>query len=186
MEHRIIRTTFYISEFFEEEKWLESQHKSGWKFIKTNGKAYEFEKCPEEDWVYQLDFKMSDIPEKDYLQIYHDYGWEFIQHYKHWFFFRKKKMDNNEDYSIFSDTESKIEMCKRVIKGRLFRNILLPLLFLTVTYFCAALLIDQSLWKTWLHPVAMFCYYISVAYIFTHNVNQYKRVKSKIKKLKGH
>ncbi len=185
MEHRLIKTTFYISEFFEEEKWLEFQHKSGWKFIKTDGKTYEFAKCAKEDWVYQLDFKTSDIPEKDYLQIYSDYGWEFIQHYKHWFYFRKKKTEDNGDYSIFSDTESKIEMCQRVIKGRLFRNILLPLLFLTVAYSFAACFIDQSLWKPWLRSVIGFCYFISIAYVFTHHVNQYKRIKRKIKKLKN-
>lgn len=184
MEHKIIRTTFYISEFTEEEKWLECQHESGWKFVKTDGKTYEFEKCLEEDWVYQLDFKASNIAEKDYLQMFADYGWEYIQHYDHWFYFRKKKAGDDEDYSIFSDNESKIEMCQRVIKGRLLGHILLPLVVLTAAYCCAAIFIDQTLWKTWLHPVAMFCFYSIIAYVFTHSVHQYKRIKKKIAKLR--
>lgn len=186
MEHQTVKTTFYISEFNEEEKWLECQQKSGWRFVKTDGKTYEFEKCVEEDWVYQLDFRTPDIAEKDYLQMFADYGWEFVQHHDHWFYFRKKKIGDEEDYSIFSDDESKIEMCKRVIKGRLFRNIVLPLVALTAAYCCAATLIDQTLWKTWLHPVVMFCFYCSAAYVFTHQVNQYKRVKKKIEKLRNH
>ena len=185
MEHRIVRTTFYISEFTEEEKWLEFQHRSGWKFVKTDGKIYEFEKCPEEDWVYQLDFKTSDMAEKDYLQMFEDYGWEFVQRHKHWFYFRKKKVDDDGDYSIFSDGESKIEMCQRVIKGRLFKNILLPFIVLTAAYFCAAFFIDQTLWKPWLRSAAMFCFSIGIVSVFTHNVNQYKRVKKKIEKLKN-
>lgn len=186
MERQTVKTTFYLSEFYEEEKWLECQHKSGWKFIKTDGKTYEFEKCPKEDWVYQLDFKASDVAEKDYLQIFEDYGWEFVQRHRHWFYFRKKRTDDDGDYSIFSDAESKIEMCRRVIRGRLFRNILLPLVLLTVAYFGASVFVDSRLWKPWLRSVAMFGLSIGITYVMVHYGNQYKRVKKKIGRLKRH
>ena len=125
MERRSIRTTFFISEFEEEENWLECMQKQGWKFVKTDNKYYEFEKCPEEDWVYRLDFKADGLPETEYLQLFEDCGWEFVQHWKHWFYFRKKRAGEEEDYSIFSDRESKIELCERILKGRLLRRVLL-------------------------------------------------------------
>lgn len=119
MERKVIRTTFYMGEFLEEEKWLEMQHKEGWKFVRTDGKHYEFMKCLPEEWIYQLDFKQNGIAEDNYLQIFADCGWEFVQQYRKWFIFRKKKEENDVDISIFSDNVSRMEMCKRIINRRL-------------------------------------------------------------------
>jgi hypothetical protein len=128
MENKIIRTTFYMGEFPEEEKWLELQHREGWKLVKTDGRHYEFEKCEPQEWIYQLDFKKNGIAEAAYIQMFADYGWEFVQPSGKWFIFRKRKLEGDLDLSIFSDKESRIEMCSRVNRGRLWE--LLPLLFM--------------------------------------------------------
>ena len=89
----IYKTTqiFYIAEFREEQAWLSFMHKEGWKLLTTNGYRYTFERCAGEDWIYQLDFKQENITEADYIQMYEDYGWEFVLRFRNWYYFRKKK-----------------------------------------------------------------------------------------------
>jgi len=126
MEKKIEKQRFYISEFREEEAWLAFMQREGWKFICTDGYKYEFEKSEKEDWTYQLDFKKDGIAADDYIQLYSDYGWEYVFKFRKWFYFRKFKIQGTEeDLSIFSDNESKIAMYKRVMNGNVY--ILLPL-----------------------------------------------------------
>ena len=110
----IKRKSFYIAEFNEEAQWLASMHRDGWRMISTTGFKYEFEACEKEDWTYQLDFRDEAMNEEDYIQMYADYGWEFVTRFRHWYYFRKIRTAD-DDMSIFSDSESKIEMCRKVI-----------------------------------------------------------------------
>lgn len=189
MERRSIRTTFFISEFEEEEKWLECMQKQGWKFVKTDNKYYEFEKCPEEDCVYRLDFKADGLPEAEYLQLFEDCGWEFVQHWKHWFYFRKKRTGEKEDYSIFSDRESKIELCKRVLKGRLLRRVLLPTLIAVGAYCCALFLLDGAsvnpAVRSVLSGLCMVLFALGLSYISIHEIGEFKKIKKRIAELKN-
>ncbi len=134
MEKRVEKQNFFISEFNEEAAWLSFMHRQGWKFITTNGRKYEFEQCEAEDWSYQLDFKENGIVDEDYIQMFTDYGWEYIFHFGKWFYFRKKKTEAEEDLSIFSDKESKIDMCKRVINTDALRIIPILLTILGANY----------------------------------------------------
>lgn len=61
MEFKTVITTFLISEFEEEEKWLSVMHNQGWKLIDITHNSYKFEKCQPEDWIYQLDFQRQRI-----------------------------------------------------------------------------------------------------------------------------
>ncbi|MBP3700644.1 MAG: DUF2812 domain-containing protein, partial [Lachnospiraceae bacterium] len=111
--------SFYISEFRAEEAWLSFMHSQGWKLQSIDGIGfhYTFEACDPEDWIYQLDFKEDGVAEDDYIQMYEDYGWELIQRFRHWFYFRKKKNGGDaDDLSIFSDNASRIEMCRQIIR----------------------------------------------------------------------
>jgi hypothetical protein len=126
METKEIKTTFYLSEFEEEEKWLQVQHSQGWKLAGICGKMhtqYKFEKCPDEEWIYQLDFRGNDVKKDEYIQLFADCGWEFIFQHDRWFYFRKKKEPEDADIAIFSDRDSKINMCERIINGRLRINV---------------------------------------------------------------
>jgi hypothetical protein len=134
METRIEKQSFFISEFNEEAAWLSFMHRQGWKFLSTDGRKYKFEQCEAEDWTYQLDFKENGIEEADYIQMFTDYGWEYTFRYGKWFYFRKLKADAEEDLSIFSDKESKIELCKRVINGDALRIAPILLLILGANY----------------------------------------------------
>lgn len=189
MERRSIRTTFYISEFEQEENWLEWMQKQGWKFVKTDNKYYEFEKCPEEDWVYRLDFKADGVPEAEYLQLFEDCGWEFVQHWKQWFYFRKRRTGEDEDFSIFSDRESKIELCERILKGRLLRRVVLPAFLVTGAYCCAGFFLDavsespavRSVFST----LCMVLFGLGLTGICTHGIGEYKKLKKKISALRN-
>ena len=109
------RQVFYIAEFQEEAAWLSFMHREGWKITRTTGFKYYFEACPQEDWVYQLDFKEEGVDEEAYIQMYADYGWEFVTRFRRWYYFRKIRTAG-DDMSIFSDNESKIDMCRRVVR----------------------------------------------------------------------
>jgi len=61
-----------------------------WKVVSTDEYKYEFEK-QEENWIYILDFKKNGVAEKNYIQIYQDYGWEYVVTCCKWFYFRKKR-----------------------------------------------------------------------------------------------
>lgn len=128
MEQKIEKQKFYISEFEQEAAWLSFMQKEGWKFVSTDGWHYTFESCEKEEWIYQLDFKEDGLGDEDYIQMFADYGWEYVCQLRQWFYFRKKRVSENEDLSIFSNRESKVDLCKRIINGQLIH--LLPLYFL--------------------------------------------------------
>ncbi|MCD8133777.1 MAG: DUF2812 domain-containing protein [Clostridiales bacterium] len=124
---------FSIMQYQAEEEYLRSMHQDGWKFIKVSGLCvYRFEKCEPQDVIYRLDYNQYDIWHKDdYVQLFHDCGWEYLQDYVGYSYFRKTSDSANEQEEIFCDDESRLQMMSRVFKGRM-----LPLLII----FLAALL----------------------------------------------
>lgn len=183
MEKLIEKQKFYISEFEEETAWLSFMHREGWKFVSTTGNQYEFEACEQEDWVYQLDFKEKAEEDETYIRMFADYGWEYVTKYGQWFYFRKKK-EGNEDLSIFSDRESKIEMCKRVVNGQLFRLLPLTMIFMANSYvmFFTNIAGEKTflhglLWGIGISSMIVMCFCLGVY------LNQVRRLNQKIKKL---
>lgn len=133
MEQKRMHKFFALPDFIEEEQFLMEQHKKGWKFIKFNSLSkYTFEKTEPEEYIYQLDYKEEGDDEDSYIQLFVDCGWEYLMNTNQFYYFRKKK-DGAEDISIFSDVETRLEMCKRVLKRQstLFLT-LLPLLYVTI------------------------------------------------------
>ena len=128
---------FTIFNHEDEQEYLRQNHMVGWKFVKVTGLGmYHFEKCEPEDVIYQLDYNKEGLAQKnEYVQMFSDCGWEYIQDFFGYSYFRKsaKMMDGEED--IFNDDSSKMAMMERVYKGRL-----IPLLII----FCL-LLIPQTI-----------------------------------------
>lgn len=118
---------FTIFEYEKEQDYLREMHKSGWKFVKVMGLGmYHFEKCVAEDVVYQLDYNKEGLAHKDeYLKMFEDCGWEYIQDYAGYSYFRKSVGEEGVAEEIFCDDESRMQMMQRVIKGRM-----LPLLII--------------------------------------------------------
>ena len=118
---------FSIFNHEKEEEYLRDQHKAGWKFVKVAGLGvYHFEKCQPEDVIYQLDYNQEGLKNKaEYVQMFSDCGWEYIQDYADYSYFRKSAADMHGDEEIFCDENSRTAMMERVYKGRL-----LPLLII--------------------------------------------------------
>lgn len=124
---------FTIFNHKKEEDYLREMHRQGWRFVRVGGLGvYHFERCEPEDVVYQLDYNpQSKENTEAYLQMFSDCGWEYIQEYVGYSYFRKPAAEMNGEENIFNDAESRTAMMERVYKGRL-----LPLLVI----FCACLI----------------------------------------------
>ncbi len=133
METKKVFHWFSIFEHEKEEAWLREQHKAGWDFIRVSGfGTYHFARCEPMDMVYQLDY--NDAARKDregYLGMFRDCGWEYLQDYAGYCYFRKSASEMQGEERIFSDMDS-----KRAMMGRAFRGRLLPLLPI---FFCIVL-----------------------------------------------
>lgn len=124
---------FSIFEYEKEQEYLRRRHSEGWRFVKVTGLcAYQFERCEPEDVVYQLDYNPDSASDKDeYIRMFEDCGWEYLQDYMGYSYFRKPAADMQGDEQIFCDDASRMEML-----GRVFRTRMLPLWVI----FCACLL----------------------------------------------
>ena len=113
---------FSIPEWNKEEQYLREQHKNGWEFVEVNGFCqYHFKKCEPKDMVYQLDYNPDSVSQKEeYIQMFKDCGWEYLQNYVGYSYFRKaaSEMDRTEE-EIFCDDNSRLDMMTRVFKGRM-------------------------------------------------------------------
>lgn len=139
-ETKTVCKWFDITMEDQEAEYLRKMHKQGWKFVKyTTPVFYKFEKCEPEDVVYQLDYNKEACEHKsEYLQIFADCGWEYVDDVMGYTYFRKplKEMDGEE--KIFSDDLSELEMIERVYKGRM-----IPLLVIFLCIICPQLIIQS-------------------------------------------
>lgn len=126
---------FVLTDYEREEEYLRRMHKNGYRFVKvTLPGIYYFEKCAPEDVIYKLYFyPQKNGDRQEYLKIYEDYGWEYMQSMNEYAYFRKKasEADEERDLEIFSDEESKMEMLKRIFIKRM-----LPI---SCIFFCCVL-----------------------------------------------
>lgn len=90
---------------------------------------YHFEECKPADVIYRLDYNQEGIEHKEeYVQMFNDCGWEYLQDYVGYSYFRKPVDSENSDEDIFCDDESRLQMMSGVLKGRM-----LPLF---IIFFC--------------------------------------------------
>ncbi|HIW84093.1 MAG TPA: DUF2812 domain-containing protein [Candidatus Dorea gallistercoris] len=66
--------------------------------------TYYFEKCAPEDVVYQLDYNQEGRRNKEeYVQMFQDRGWEYLQDHVDYSYFRKKVSEMTGPEEIFCD-----------------------------------------------------------------------------------
>ena len=152
-------------------------HKSGWKFVKVTGLGmYHFEKSIPQDVVYQLDYNKDGLAHKEeYLKMFDDCGWEYIQDFFGYSYFRKAVAEDGVAEEIFCDEESRFQMMQRVVKGRM-----LPLLILFFTVLLPQFI--NNLFSTHNYLAATFIggvltMYIVIFGMFMVKYNQYKSNK---------
>lgn len=112
---------FTIFEHEKEQAYLHDAHMAGWRFVKVTGLGmYHFVKCEPDDVVYQLDYNQEGSANRDeYIKMFADCGWEYLQEFYGYSYFRKRAADMNGDEEIFCDDSSRLAMMERVLKGRL-------------------------------------------------------------------
>ena len=134
---------FTIPQYQQEEDYLSSMNEKGWRFTHVTFPGfYHFVKREPEQVTYRLDYNQEGIRNKDeYIQMFSDCGWEYICDYVGYSYFRKEGKTEEEKDEIFCDDASRLDMMKRVFRGRiipliiLFALVIIPQLFMnTVGY----------------------------------------------------
>lgn len=170
METKVLKRFFGLADFLEEQRFLEEQHRQGWKFLKFEGlRKYAFKRCESEEYIYRLDFNENNQDEESYLLIFNDCGWEYIMKYQTWYYFRKEKsLLNDTDNEIFSDNDSKITMIKKVMWRQIM--LLTPFLLFTPIFMAAFVkffnedIIFKMIWS--IYTLIM----LFIISIYVHNV----------------
>lgn len=127
---------FSIWGYEKEQEYLRTMHKRGWKLVRITGiGVYHFEKCEPQDVIYQLDYNKEGLEHKEeYVKMFEDCGWEYLQDYVGYSYFRKpvSQMDGRDE-QIFCDDASRAALIRRVFAGRMVPGFLVILL-LVVPY----------------------------------------------------
>ena len=131
---------FTVAEYEEEEEYLRRMHKRGWKFTGINFPGiYHFVQCQPENVIYQLDYNPNGKYDNEYTLLFEDCGWEYLQDFFGYSYFRKPSSEMKEKEKIFSDNRSKLDMINRVFKGRVIA--LIVMFFLVI---CPQLIIQAT------------------------------------------
>lgn len=128
---------FTIFQYRQEEKYLSAMHEKGWKLRKVTFPGfYCFDKCEPGKAAYCLDYNKDGKSNKtEYVQMFADCGWEYLFDFAGYSYFRKECGLDQEKEEIFCDDSSRLDMMKRIFKGRLipliilFIFVILPQLF---------------------------------------------------------
>lgn len=112
---------FTIPQWEQEQEYLSKRHGEGWKFTGVSFPGlYHFERCQPEEVAYQLDYNPEGTAHKDeYIQMFSDCGWEYLQDFVGYSYFRKPVSDMDGEEEIFCDDDSRLDMMRRVFKGRI-------------------------------------------------------------------
>lgn len=131
---------FSIADWKEEEDYLRRRHQQGWKFARvTFPGIYHFTRCTPEDVVYQLDYNPEGLADREsYLQLFSDCGWEHLQDFVRYSYFRKPAAEMGENpEEIFCDDASRRAMLLRVLRHRLPALLLLFFVVVLPNFFFA-------------------------------------------------
>lgn len=171
---------FSLCDHEKEELWLRSMHKRGWRLVHMTVPCfYSFESCAPEDVIYRLEYK-NEAVSADYVQMYADFGWEYVQSVAGWNYFRKSAAAAQapEESEIFSSGEDKLAMVEKIYKTRM-----LPLFVI----FCCCLM--PNFYKTlsgdfrgpWGIALSVFWWIMFALYmfLFIHNGTGLKKLRNK-------
>ena len=130
---------FTIPQYQQEEDYLSAMNEKGWRFTHASFPGfYHFEKCEPGQVAYRLDYNQEGIRNKaEYVQMFSDCGWEYICDFVGYSYFRKKGETGEEREEIFCDDASRLDMMKRVFRGRI-----IPLIVIFVLALIPQLLVN--------------------------------------------
>ena len=174
MKERTIRKFkwFWAWQDEAEEDWLRQMSNEGWHLSHiVFPTIYQFNSGEAKDYVYRLDYRSHWKMEKeDYLQLFQDSGWEYLQEMAGWHYFRQLAHPG-EQMEIYTDAESKIEKYRRLLA---FLSILaLPLVISLIN------LRDPP--YDWLSPIRVIVMLVFLLYVYAFarillRINQLRRI----------
>ena len=121
MERKRIKKCFWVWQFEEEERWLNTMALEGWVLDRVGFFGYEFLRC--EPGEYTVRLEMHDHDEA-YLNFMAETGAEYVGRIVKWLYFRKKT--ELGAFDIFSDLDSRLNHLKRI--GTMLRGVGLAVL----------------------------------------------------------
>lgn len=121
MERKRIKKCFWVWQFEEEERWLNTMALEGWVLDRVGFFGYEFLRC--EPGEYTVRLEMHDHDEA-YLSFMAETGAEYVGRIVKWVYFRKKA--ELGAFDIFSDLDSRLNHLKRI--GTMLRGVGLAVL----------------------------------------------------------
>lgn len=168
---------FTIVDFDKEEDYLRQMHQEGWKLKKTNGFIYQFEKVEPADVIYKLDYREEESEKETYTRLFADYGWEYIQTFNCFSYFRKAvaNFESGEEQELFSDIESKLDMIERVIK----RTLGFQLLALFINVFNLYWLPLERFKSSWVIHILLFLVIFTLTGVLIYEWLGYRRLVKK-------
>ncbi len=181
---------FSIAQYKQEEEYLSLMHKKGWKLTKVTFPGfYHFRECEPENVTYRLDFNQEGIANKsEYVQMFSDCGWEYLFDYVGYSYFRKASDEADANEEIFCDDSSRLDMMKRVFRGRvrplivIFFCLILPQLIMNTIGYGTESMIQDVLAIVFL---VLGILYIILFGVFSIQFYQYeKRLNTEDSKLK--
>lgn len=166
---------FSIWGYEKEQEYLRTMHKRGWKLVRITGiGVYHFEKCEPQDVIYQLDYNKEGLEHKEeYVKMFEDCGWEYLQDFVGYSYFRKPASETTGSEEIFCDDSSRLQMMDRVFKGRV-----LPLVILFSCVLIPCLIRDLYV-EEYTNVALTAPVIILYLWIFIHFAIQYSKFKKK-------
>jgi len=165
-ERKTSHKMFFAWNYDKEEAMLNEKSKNGWSLVKGGCFHSVFEKDDSKRYCYRIDFNMNLLnnseEKKRYIEMNEDLGWEFINvTFNGWIYLRKEYREDvsNENYDIYTDTESFNAMMDRWIHFSYGLILLEAVLFVVYTY-----LLIQS--KEWLYAIDLAVFVMAGFFIY--------------------
>ena len=161
MTEKKIHKVFTISDYEKEEDFLREQHRNGYELTRYTGMScYHFKKCEPKEVVYRLDYCGAEVTDKEaYIQMFRDYGWEYLFDRFGWSYFRKEVVEG-EDVEIFSDNQSRLALAEKVFKTRMLPILVLFLCIVVPQFSNSVFQFGIGLQIFWLVIFAIYVYII--------------------------
>ena len=106
---------FFAWQDEQEERWLSEMARKGWHMKHYNLVGYVMERGEPAEVAYRLDFQtVLGGRRQEYLGLFRDAGWEHVQEFANWHYFRAPVKDGVAP-EIFTDVASKVAKYRRLI-----------------------------------------------------------------------
>ena len=112
---------FTVCQYQQEEDYLSTMHAQGWQLAKIIFSCfYQFEQCEPKKVAYRLDYNQEGLANKtEYVQMFSDCGWEYLFEFCGYSYFRSQSERSRGQEEIFCDDASRLDLMKRVLRGRM-------------------------------------------------------------------